>query len=289
MGVDFFEGPYQDYDGLDNPLTTNCQNARDSLGIPYAGIGIGYGDSVPDNERYGMRAFVYHNNAGGAQGDPNNAGQYYNYLKAIWGDNTLMTFGGSGYSSSGGGTRSYYMFPGTSDPLGWGTDCTPQPLWDEVSAGNAPEDRRFIQSAGPFTLEPGAYNNITVGVVWARASSGDVQASVNLMRKADDKAQSLFDNCFRILNGPDAPELTIQELDRELILYVTNPLGSNNYNEEYVEIDATIPPTSEVTTYEIDSLFDDNGNYVGSSKCPWVPPRRTTTGSTASKATRSSR
>ncbi len=268
VGVDFFEGPYQDYDGLDNPLTTNCQNARDSLGIPYAGIGIGYGDSVPDNERYGMRAFVYHNNAGGAQGDPNNAGQYYNYLKAIWGDNTLMTFGGSGYSSSGGGTRSYYMFPGTSDPLGWGTDCTPQPLWDEVSAGNAPEDRRFIQSAGPFTLEPGAYNNITVGVVWARASSGDVQASVNLMRKADDKAQSLFDNCFRILNGPDAPELTIQELDRELILYVTNPLGSNNYNEEYVEIDATIPPTSEVTTYEIDSLFDDNGNYVGVFQVP---------------------
>lgn len=268
VGVDFFEGPYQDYDGIDNPLTTDCQLARDMNGIPYAGIGIGYGDGVKDNERYGMRAFVYHNNTSGAIGDPDNAGAYYNYLKGIWGDNTPMTYGGNGYNTSGGGTRAYYMFPGTSDPLGWGTDCVPQPAWDEVTAGNAPEDRRFIQSAGPFTLDPGAYNNITVGVVWARASSGDVQASVDLMRRADDKAQSLFDNCFRILNGPDAPDLTIQELDRELILYITNPLGSNNYNEEYVELDATIPPTSEVTTYTIDSLYDDNGNFVGVYEVP---------------------
>lgn len=262
VGVDFFEGPYQDYDGMDNPLTTNCQDARDSLGIPYKGIGIGYGDGVIDNERYGMRAFVYHNNAGGANGDPVSAGQYYGYLKAIWGDNTPMTYGGNGYNQSGGGTRAYYMFPGTSDPYGWGTDCVPQPTWTEVTAGNAPEDRRFIQSAGPFTLEPGNYNNITVGVVWARASAGDVQASVSLMRKADDKAQSLFDNCFRILNGPDAPDLTIQELDRELILYITNPLGSNNFNEEYVELDPTIPETRDSVIYENHTVVTSSGETV---------------------------
>lgn len=262
VGVDFFEGPYQDYDGIDNPLTTDCQLARDQKGIPYGGIGIGYGDGVTDNERYGMRAFVYHNNTGGAQGDPANAAQYYNYLRAIWGDGTPMTYGGSGYNASGGGTRSYYMFPGTSDPLGWGTDCMPQPNWDEVTAGNAPYDRRFIQSAGPFTLEPGNYNNITVGVVWARASAGGVQASVELMRKADDKAQSLFDNCFRLLDGPDAPEVTIQELDRELILYITNPSSSNNYNEEYQELDYTIPETSLHQAFETDTILNSSGDSV---------------------------
>jgi hypothetical protein len=249
IGVDFFEGPYQDYDSLDNPLSTDCDLARAQLGIPYKGIGIGYGDDVVDNERYGMRAFVYHNNAAGAQGDPSNAGQYYGYLKGIWGDGTLMTYGGSGYSTASGGTRAYYMFPGTSDTLGWGTDCVPQADWSEMTAGNAPGDRRFIQSAGPFTLEPGAYNNITVGVVYARATSGDVQASIDLMRKADDKAQSLFDNCFRILNGPDAPDVAIQELDHELILYITNPLGSNNYNEGYHEVDPSIPETSPDREY----------------------------------------
>lgn len=262
VGIDFFEGPYQDYDGIDNPLTTNCQDARDSLGIPYGGIGIGYGDGEIDNERYGMRAFVYHNNASGPIGDPTSAGQYYNYLKAIWGDNTPMTYGGNGYSPAGGGTRAYYMFPGSSDTYGWGTDCVPQPVWDEVTAGNAPEDRRFIQSAGPFTLEPGAYNNITVGVVWARATAGGVAASVELMKRADDKAQSLFDNCFRILDGPDAPEVTIRELDRELILYISNPLGSNNYNEEYVEKDATIPETSEMPVFVEDTMITLEGDTV---------------------------
>lgn len=251
VGVDFFEGPYQDYDSLDNPLTTDCDLARAQHGIPYKGIGIGYGDGEIDNERFGMRAFVYHNNAAGPQGDPSNATQYYGYLRAIWGDGTPMTYGGEGYSLTSGGTRALYMFPGSTDSLGWGTDCAPQSaLWNEVTAGNTAADRRFIQSAGPFTLDPGAYNNITVGVVWARANSGGVAASVALMQLADDKAQALFDNCFRILDGPDAPTLTIQELDHELILYLTNPLGSNNYKEGYHELDPTIPETSPDREYD---------------------------------------
>ncbi|MDB4534795.1 T9SS C-terminal target domain-containing protein, partial [Vicingaceae bacterium] len=44
----------------------------------------------------------------------------------------------------------------------------------------------------------------------------------------------MFDNCFKIVEGPDAPNLTFQELDKELILYLTNPKSSNNYNEGYV-------------------------------------------------------
>jgi hypothetical protein len=35
---------------------------------------------------------------------------------------------------------------------------------------NTPEDRRFMQSAGPFTLKKGAINYITVGIPWARST-----------------------------------------------------------------------------------------------------------------------
>ena len=70
MGVDFFEGPYQDADGIDNPLTDVFSDAIDSLGIPYEGIGIGYGDGVVDNERYGMRKFLYYNWNFGINGQP---------------------------------------------------------------------------------------------------------------------------------------------------------------------------------------------------------------------------
>ena len=53
IGIDFFEGPYQDNDGIDNPLTTDVPTALAMDGIPYSGLGIGYGDGTPDNERLG--------------------------------------------------------------------------------------------------------------------------------------------------------------------------------------------------------------------------------------------
>ena len=79
-------------------------------------------------------------------------------------------------------------------------------------------------------------------MVWARATAGDPFASVELMRIADDKAQALFDNCFEIVSGPDAPDVTIQELDKEVILMLTNdnPL-SNNFQEGYSVFDPGTP------------------------------------------------
>ena len=246
VGVDFFEGPYQDADSIDNPLTTNFSDAVDSLGIPYEGIGIGYGDGIIDNERFGMRRFVYYNNSGNqTNGEPNNPGDYYNYMNGIWKDGQKMAYGGDGVDEANGANldiQADYMFPGDTDPFNWGTGGESVEPWDEVTAGNAPLDRRFIQAAGPFTLEPGDYNNITMGVVWARATAGEPFESVKLLRVADDKAQALFDNCFEIVSGPDAPDVTVQELENELILYLTNdnPL-SNNYLENYSQFDPAIP------------------------------------------------
>jgi hypothetical protein len=144
------------------------------------------------------------------------------------------------------------MFPGNTDPLGWGTSGNPQPNWTEQTANNTPNDRRFVQSAGPFILKPGAVNNITVGVVWARSGAGDPFASVETLRRADDKAQALFENCFKVLDGPHAPELLAQELANEVILMLSNPVNSNNYKEEYVEFDPFIvaPDPNADKTYK---------------------------------------
>ena len=92
-------------------------------------------------------------------------------------------------------------FQGDTDPLGWGDRGNPQAPWTEQTSNNTPNDRRFVQSAGPFVLKPGAINNITVGVVYARASGGNPFESVEVLRRADDKAQSLFENCFKVLDG----------------------------------------------------------------------------------------
>lgn len=70
VGIDFFEGPYQDNDGIDNPLTENVSVALQQGGIPYPGLGLGYGDGVADNERMGMFLFNYYNIGGGPQATP---------------------------------------------------------------------------------------------------------------------------------------------------------------------------------------------------------------------------
>ena len=175
VGVDFFRGPLADNnDGIDND--------RD-------------GEVDEEGEQIIMSKFVYYNNAAWDtdiydwNNDPVFAIDYYNYLKGIWTNGQPMTYGGNGGVATN--PECDFMFPGLSDP-NFDTN------WDETTAGNTPSDRRFIQSAGPFTLEPGAVNYITTGVVWARAEKGGPLASVQKLKEADQLAQTLFDNCFDI-------------------------------------------------------------------------------------------
>ncbi len=238
IGIDFFEGPYQDPDGSDYgasglPPDGGVNACDESIN------GLNFGDGKPDNERWGMRRFVYYNNSSGPQSDPSTATDYYNYLRGYWKDGVRMTFGGDGHSGS---IPADFMFPGspTTDPCGWGTGGVQQGDWSEITAGNSPGDRRFVQSAGPFTLKPGAVNDLTIGAVWARAN-GTPWESVIAVQRADDKAQALFEHCFKVVDGPDAPSMKVVELDRKLVfyLYYQNP-SSNNYGEKYDEEDPFI-------------------------------------------------
>ncbi|MBU2018988.1 MAG: T9SS type A sorting domain-containing protein [Bacteroidetes bacterium] len=253
VGVDFFEGPYQDADFKDNVgpvydsvsktfVSPSVNDAIADEGIVYRGIGTGYSDGLIDNERFGMRRFSYYTGQGSTfpYTDPTSAPQFYNYMSGKWQDGSEMYYGGAGNSVSAGVTtiEADYLFPGDSDPLNWSTaGIDPGFDWDERTNGNPPGDRRFVQSAGPFTLTPGAVNNITVGIVYARGTDGDAFSSVIALKRADTKAQALFDNCFRILSPPDAPRLRIQELENELVLMLDNPASSNNFREKYEEED----------------------------------------------------
>jgi len=252
IGIDFFEGPYQDVDAADNPgphydtltntvVTPSVTQAINEGGIVYPGLGIGYSDGIVDNERFGMRRFCYYtSSAAASQSDPSSAAQFYNYMQGLWRFGDEMYYGGTGFSPSPGVTTTPadYMFPDDSDTLDWGTGgVDPGFDWSESTENNPAGDRRFVQAAGPFTLRPGAVNNITVGIVFARSYDGDLFASVRALKRADTKAQALFDNCFRILEPPNAPVLSVQELNNELILMLDNPANSNNFKEQYEEED----------------------------------------------------
>lgn len=302
IGIDFFQGPYMDPDGLDNPKV-DIEAFKDKYGDaalqPYLDAaggdnvkltilltddaykfkeawypkskdavnacainGVNFGNGIVDDERFGMRRFVYYNNDGTANnGEPDKATDYYNYLRGIWKDGKRMCYGGDGYNALSigyqDGIYADFMFPGNSDIWGWGTatngneEVGKTSEWTEQTAGNAANDRRFMQSAGPFTLQPGAINYITVGIPFAQAATGGHMASVELLRQVDDKCQALFDNCFNVLEGPDAPQVVVQEMDRQVILYLTNEAG-NNVNESFDVEDVTIPR----------SYTDSEGNSV---------------------------
>ncbi len=302
VGIDFFQGPYMDPDGIDNPKidiakmrvfypsaleqyaikdsTTGAVIAYDTISLSEdaeayidawyfqkddivgncAINGVNFGNGIIDDERFGMRRFVYYNNStNNTNGEPGKATDYYNYLRGFWKTGQRMTFGGNGTKSGADELECDFMFSGDSDPWHWGTNgVDPDFYWTEKTPspeepGNDPGDRRFMQSAGPFTLLPGAINYITVGIPWAQAASGNAWSSVELLRQVDDKCQSLFENCFKILSGPEAPTITVQELSNEVILYLSyeNPLSNNNVNgvpESFAEIDPTIPSTYSVDT-----------------------------------------
>jgi hypothetical protein len=233
LGCDFFKGPLADpSDGIDN----DYDGSTDELG-----------------ETIGMSKFLYYNNNIGnfpvQTTNPALASHFYNYMTGFWKDGSPFTEGGNGY---GGTTPVNYVYPGELYPVRTG--------WNEFDAGNLAGDRRFLQSAGPFTLLPGAVNNVTFGLPWARSpvKNGNLFV-VSLLKNADLKAQALFDNCFKILDGPEAPDLTIQEGNNELLVYLTNKPVSNNYLNNYKETDVTILGTPGQTA---SCLANPNKDYV---------------------------
>lgn len=230
VGVDYFEGPFAD---LGNGIDDDNDGLIDegSNGIDDDADGVI--DNPEEREKLGMSTFTYYNNDFSITGNPETAVNFYNYMVGFWKDGSPFT--SDVEDAYGGSVPTKYMFP--SDPGGGAFPAS----WSECSSGNAPADRRWLQASGPFTLQPGARNQITIGVVWVQQSSqASCAADIDLLRTADLKAQALFDNCFQLVDGPDAPTLVVRELDQELIISLVNLESSNNFGEAYDQLDPVV-------------------------------------------------
>ncbi|MGB0862272.1 MAG: hypothetical protein ACPGXZ_05105 [Saprospiraceae bacterium] len=200
--------------------------------VPMLGIDYFRGPKDENGVELGMSSFIYYVNGGwpGSPGtnDPTSGQQFYSYLSGSWRDGTPYTTGGNGYNS--GGTQTNYVFPGSpDDPNGWSM-CT------EALPG---ADLRTVQASGPFQLQPGAINELIMGVVWVPDAPYPCP-SLSTLLTADNLSQALYDNCFKITDGPDAPSIDIVELDKKLVILLTNDtLTSNNkflaYEEKNLE------------------------------------------------------
>ncbi len=235
-------------DAVDGETGCNCPQGVNTYceEVPILGIDYFRGPLDELGNEIGMSSFTYFNNPGlgsppPGTTDPNNATEYYNYLSGSWRDGTPFTFGDDAYQD---GEEINFAFIG---------DPSQGDEWSMCSERTDPSlDRRTLQATGPFRLDPGAVNELIIGVVWV-ADQLYPCPSLRELQNADDIAQALFDNCFEITDGPDAPDLDFIELDQELIAVFTNDaLTSNNAFEAYAEKGLRIPSTVDDTLYRFE-------------------------------------
>jgi len=247
-------------DALDGTNGCTCEGGVNSYcdEVPILGIDYFRGPLNEVGQELGMSSFTYFNRASSvptpAPGttDPQTAQEYYNYLSGRWRDGTPFTFGGDAYQQ-GGPAVPYAFVDAPNDANGWSM----------CSEGIPVGDRRTIQASGQFTLLPGAVNELIVGVVWVPDQRYPCP-SITRLQKADDVAQSLFDACFEINRGPDAPDVNWVELDREIIAVFSNDtLISNNAFEQYQEEGLGIPNGQDsLYRFEGYKLFQLSGPNV---------------------------
>ena len=233
QAVVFLKGPFANPNGVDDILTPN---------------GTNYGDGITDNERLGMSKFICYSNTFSTMGNPISASDYYRYMNCYWKDSTALTYGESGHTS--GGVVCDYMFPGNSDPLGFGTHMTPQPAWNEDPEFNLTADGRALGSFGPFTLLPGLAQTVDFAYVFAHATSGGSVGSINLLKERIDSVRHKFNNRITGCGCASVTGIDDLKIKNSFSIY-PNPSAEN----------LTIDYTSASKSYLI-NIYDATGRFI---------------------------
>lgn len=220
---------------------------------------------IRNPKKLGMTSFSYFTNgATPGQADPSSASGFRNYQTGFWNDGTPLTYGGNGY---GGSIKTPYCFPG---------DPSIATQWSECNQQTGPaipaNDRRFVQTSGPFTFMPCASEIITIGVIFVDPPGGVGSncPSFSFLYAAADKAQALFDACFQQLAGPSAPVLNLRAMDQKVIINITDDPQGNNVGESYAQPDLLRVSKGYVPGSGKDSLYRFQGYILYQLASPTV-------------------
>ncbi|MCP4443671.1 MAG: hypothetical protein GY810_32605, partial [Aureispira sp.] len=210
----------------DNPCGLSGGNGY-GADIPALGVDYFRGPIDSAGNQIGLSSFQYHENNSSPTGDPTSAIGYYRLISGLWPDGTAISYGKTGYDVSNS-TKTPYVFPSFPNDQTAGA-------WSMCSDALGAGDRRFLHTSGPFVLKPGATNEMISGVVWVPEIPDYPCPSLKQLVEADQLAQNLFDNCFKITDGPDAPYIDVVELENELILNLGYTAAQNNFRLGYEE------------------------------------------------------
>ncbi len=230
LGYDFFQGPLVDATG---------ETYTDPDGTVYQ-----------NKTRLPATGFMYYNNGAGNNGDPRDGTRdWYDYMRGFWQNGNAIRGCGNGDATARpecGPVK--FMFPGNPvTKQGWSEFNIFPGVGSPVA--NAPSDRRFLISTGPFTINPGDEQTLVYGIVWARG--GTNLGSVTALGRADNLAQVAFDNNFILPDAPDAPRVAKAEQNREVILTWSYNPTDNNFQNSYR---APLSVAGQETFYEFEGF-----------------------------------
>ncbi|MBI5471778.1 MAG: T9SS type A sorting domain-containing protein [Ignavibacteriae bacterium] len=182
--------PATGFDFLQGPLVPGL--ATDTARFPN-------GRTFPGKKLLKMTSFIKYNNDATDLGNPDNGQEVFNYMKGVTRSGQLIR----DYR----GRPTSFMFSG--DP----TRDTTGGNYVEVGAGG---DRRFMMSAGPFTMAP----NDTQEIVAANliAVGTDYKNSVVALKNADKQVQTAYELDFKLAAPPPTPIVDAVESSNEIVL-----------------------------------------------------------------------
>lgn len=150
------------------------------------------GRAVPNFRNLPMTSFNKYINGT----DPDSPQEIYNYMMGLQPDGTDLV------DPVTGQVTKFFV---SGDPVantGWLDDT--------------PADRRFMQSAGPFTMVPGDTQEVVMGIIVGQGS--DRLTSITALKFYDDFAQTAFNLNFDLPTPPATPIVHTQVLNGEVIL-----------------------------------------------------------------------
>lgn len=183
LGWDYFQGPI-----VDSPGET---------------VTLPDGRVFPDSRIIGTTSFNKYYNSHAVYSDPpysaQGAEEVWNYLSGHQKDGTPWVNPITGEESP---------FANTGNPVtgeGWLS-----------TAENPPADIRMLTGSGPFVLAAGDTQEIVLGCVIGQGTNR--LTSIEVLRFYDQEAQQAYDLGFNVPSPPPAPNVTISELDRQILV-----------------------------------------------------------------------
>ena len=202
--------PATGFDFLQGPLVPGA--ATDTAKFPD-------GRRFPGKKLLKMTSFLKYSNDATDLGNPRTGNEVFNYMKGF------TRTGAQILNNNNVPTK--FMFPGDPNNASGATN------WIETGA---PGDRRFMMSAGPFTLAQNDTQEIVAGNLIAQGA--DYHSSVTALANSDKLVQQAYDLNFKLAPAPSAPVVTGRGLNNEVVL----SWGEDDATSSDIETISTLDP-----------------------------------------------